>query len=170
MIWGIPTLSGLLRVWRRSSVIAHIDPKLFELLSSLHGVIVTWSYIFWIMYNVSERRQFICLNLPPFLSFRATMATAPYNYSYIFKYIIIGKWAAPRVSASHADELAGAAEIVWYIWLQRQAGLYGFSTVWMLPYTLGRSSTFKDMCYRVYTVILKHFNKCENKINILICH
>lgn len=26
------------------------------------------------------------------LSFRATMATAPYNYSYIFKYIIIGKY------------------------------------------------------------------------------
>lgn len=26
------------------------------------------------------------------LFFSATMATAPYNYSYIFKYIIIGKY------------------------------------------------------------------------------
>lgn len=29
-----------------------------------------------------------------FLLSRAKMTTAPYNYSYIFKYIIIGKWAA----------------------------------------------------------------------------
>ncbi len=48
---------------------------------------------------------------PSFLSFRATMATAPYNYSYIFKYIIIGKWAMTTQVLSHVDELVGTVHI-----------------------------------------------------------
>ena len=55
----------------------------------------TLDFIFSVGYQYSK----LCTSSPS----RATMATAPYNYSYIFKYIIIGKWAAldPCLASGH---------------------------------------------------------------------
>lgn len=58
--------------------------------------------VLWAHYSFLQRRrnlEYLYLHcvwpkLCTSFLFRATMATAPYNYSYIFKYIIIGKWAA----------------------------------------------------------------------------
>lgn len=54
-------------------------------------------YVDLLFLCASDNRLFIYLTPPVCISFRATMATAPYNYSYIFKYIIIGKWTAMPV-------------------------------------------------------------------------
>lgn len=43
----------------------------------------------WINWIDSEQAAVLMCSI---FCFSATMATAPYNYSYIFKYIIIGKY------------------------------------------------------------------------------
>ncbi len=63
---------------------------------NLHWLIA-FGYITW---KSNSKLPLVAVYMPKLsllFSFRATMATAPYNYSYIFKYIIIGKWVFPII-------------------------------------------------------------------------
>lgn len=65
------------------------------------------------MFWVALREQESVLTCSVFY-FSATMATAPYNYSYIFKYIIIGKyrWAPTCVYCVDSWETWGCAKLL----------------------------------------------------------
>lgn len=91
------------------------------------------------------------------------MATAPYNYSYIFKYIIIGKWATilviieGRVDA-HQHECVGAFKCIDVVHLLRKDRLNQFYKFiyYMLPHTLKESSTFQGAYYIVFLDVVEN--------------
>lgn len=78
------------------------------------------------------------------------MATAPYNYSYIFKYIIIGKWAAMPVSVEGLQQA-----MLMNLRVQ-------FTVYWYIPLLkAGPPESIFCILYAIlYTERVQHISKC----------